>query len=465
MSEYLIQSKTLTAIADAIREKTGASDMMTPEGMAAAIADIQAGGGFPNGTEWTMVELPDISNRIIGIAYLGGVWFASTYSSGLLVSNDGKNWRQSSIIGGTTYGTPYKIYYYKGIWILNGYYIGLYYSLDGENWIEHDGDSPKTIYECIDDSDVLIIAASNGVFCSTDGKAWSRHIQDKAVYNLRCVNGTWMAFTSENGVYYSTDGLEWSQSNITSGRLSAPLSNGNICLAFGDGNNKKSYYSTDGCNWNVVESIPVATQMVFGAKNVFSYTNNRWFYYISHEKAGDCYTSRDGITWTQCDTSELDSSKRFDTVMYKNGVYVGYSKTSSSYARIGLVYSEDGLKWYSSNITDGICGSVDYYDGVWIALITPGYADSSIYWSNDGKEWTVGLKQGYIDNIVYNGSVWITDTHYSSNGRTWKAIPFLSEIVGSSSNVGATNRLCRNGIWVGFNSQLNNCLFYSIAAE
>ena len=44
MSEYLIQDTTLSAIADAIRAKTGTSEQLTPEQMAAAITNIQAGG-------------------------------------------------------------------------------------------------------------------------------------------------------------------------------------------------------------------------------------------------------------------------------------------------------------------------------------------------------------------------------------------------------------------------------------
>lgn len=45
MSNYLIQSETLANIADAIREKTGSTDQLSPTAMASAIAGIQAGGG------------------------------------------------------------------------------------------------------------------------------------------------------------------------------------------------------------------------------------------------------------------------------------------------------------------------------------------------------------------------------------------------------------------------------------
>lgn len=50
MSKYSIEDTTLTAIADAIREKGGTSDPILTEGMAAAIAAIEAGGGCAIGT-------------------------------------------------------------------------------------------------------------------------------------------------------------------------------------------------------------------------------------------------------------------------------------------------------------------------------------------------------------------------------------------------------------------------------
>lgn len=44
MSEYLIQGETLTSIADAIRAKTGGTEVIAASGFAEAIAAIQSGG-------------------------------------------------------------------------------------------------------------------------------------------------------------------------------------------------------------------------------------------------------------------------------------------------------------------------------------------------------------------------------------------------------------------------------------
>lgn len=51
MSAYLIQDTTLTAIADAIRSKTGGSSPLTPDQMALAISDITTGSGGDSSSE------------------------------------------------------------------------------------------------------------------------------------------------------------------------------------------------------------------------------------------------------------------------------------------------------------------------------------------------------------------------------------------------------------------------------
>lgn len=45
MARYFVQDTSLTAIADAIRSKTGGTDALTLDGMAEAVAGIQTGGG------------------------------------------------------------------------------------------------------------------------------------------------------------------------------------------------------------------------------------------------------------------------------------------------------------------------------------------------------------------------------------------------------------------------------------
>lgn len=46
MAEFLIQGNTLTAIANAIREKTKTTGTLTPQAMASKILEISGGGGL-----------------------------------------------------------------------------------------------------------------------------------------------------------------------------------------------------------------------------------------------------------------------------------------------------------------------------------------------------------------------------------------------------------------------------------
>ena len=67
MSEYLIQEKSLTDIADAIREKAGSADSMNPAEMVEAILGIQAGGGDSEGITvkyGTVTPTEDISGQL-----------------------------------------------------------------------------------------------------------------------------------------------------------------------------------------------------------------------------------------------------------------------------------------------------------------------------------------------------------------------------------------------------------------
>lgn len=56
MDEYMIQGSTLTDIADAIREKTGDSALMTPAEMVEAIGSISGGGGKTLLADYTTSE-------------------------------------------------------------------------------------------------------------------------------------------------------------------------------------------------------------------------------------------------------------------------------------------------------------------------------------------------------------------------------------------------------------------------
>lgn len=80
MAEYLIQDTTLIGIADAIREKTGSTEALTPADMAQAVTDLQVGGGDMNevykafiesGSNKTTVDWPEGITSIGSSAFDG----------------------------------------------------------------------------------------------------------------------------------------------------------------------------------------------------------------------------------------------------------------------------------------------------------------------------------------------------------------------------------------------------------
>lgn len=66
MTRYFVEGDSLTAIADAIRAHTGGTDLLTLDGMAEAIASIEAGGG---GSNFFITEVVP-SENIQGYAYV-----------------------------------------------------------------------------------------------------------------------------------------------------------------------------------------------------------------------------------------------------------------------------------------------------------------------------------------------------------------------------------------------------------
>ena len=60
MSAYIIQEKTLTDIADAVREKSGTSDPILVSNLPAAISGIQTGGGDSQFDEYWLKTITHI---------------------------------------------------------------------------------------------------------------------------------------------------------------------------------------------------------------------------------------------------------------------------------------------------------------------------------------------------------------------------------------------------------------------
>ena len=76
MSKVFIEETSLSAIGDAIRAKTGKSDLLSPAQMVTAIGSIEAGGGSDGIPEEGLNVAGNCSYRF---AYNGWNWFIDTY--------------------------------------------------------------------------------------------------------------------------------------------------------------------------------------------------------------------------------------------------------------------------------------------------------------------------------------------------------------------------------------------------
>ena len=128
MSNVFIQNTTLSAIGDAIREKTGNSDLILPSKMSKAIDNISTNsiGKYI----WCKQNIGDTvtEDNTSGSYTLTN---ASKSSCEIEYANIVSNWRQSNVMSDSFKS----IYYANGIWIA-GSEAGLYYSTNGKAWTQ-----------------------------------------------------------------------------------------------------------------------------------------------------------------------------------------------------------------------------------------------------------------------------------------------------------------------------------------
>lgn len=109
MSKYSIDNTTLTAIADAIREKGGTSDPILAEGMAAAIAGIKEMGEYLTGTFVTAEDetehMLDVDKEININIYVVIALDGAESGRGTRILVSGKN-NEGKYITVTWYGWP-----------------------------------------------------------------------------------------------------------------------------------------------------------------------------------------------------------------------------------------------------------------------------------------------------------------------------------------------------------------------
>lgn len=398
----------LTAVADAIRSKTGTTDPMTLDAMAEAVAGLKVG-SFPNGTEWTQSNLTYGMQHAIYLCE-GGIWvLAAGMNStlcGIYYSTDGKNWIQSNI----TNGRFSTLKYAKGVWLATG---------NGNSYI----------------------------YRSTDGKTWTEVDLNLEIElgSIVYVNGIWSVYNLNYAdcLYYSNDGVTWVKNDSLTCKIRNIISNDAISIA-STSDLSGLYYSHDGISW-------VSSNITSGSFSYPIYANGIWL--VSSSLDQGVYYSKDGMTWTQ---SSITTGS-FNLFAGTNGTILAYTTPSYTSSVLGVYYSTDGITWNSSNIESNKYTTAHYANGMFV--LGSSYA-SKAYYSEDGITWTQITGVFGFARIVYENGVWIATGiggkyYYSTDGKTWTATNI-------ASNNGGGTPVCANGIWV---VNGNNYVYYSVAWE
>lgn len=316
--------------------------------LAGLVENIQAGGGAPNGREWTKTTgLTDF----YAAYYADGLWVAGA-STGICYSEDAIDWTQSNI----TSGYVRSVLKVKDTWFV-GTSDNFYQSKDGKTWTAVSG-APANVWALAYGKGVFVAVNQSGYIYYTEdmGTTWVgaetatyKGGPVSLLYDPEC--DIWLLTMESKGKYYSYDGKTWTASG---GNYKYP-----IIKAFGlfvTVNSNKAVYSADGITWTTGTGISTVINRIASGNGLV----------IASTETGIIYYSTDGKAW-----NKYGFGKSIGAISYANGIWVLGSGGSNSH---GLWYSNNGLNWTQSNITSGMGNYLMWANGVWI---TRGYYSKS----------------------------------------------------------------------------------------
>ena len=294
--------------------------------------------------------------------------------------------------------------------------------------------------------DVNITKANLGLTDDEMGMVWYDSNVTSGKYTAPYyADGIWVIAIINNasgitGIKYSTDGKTWYNSLSGYFAYSDPYyANGIwiISVTTNEGSGAGIRYSTDGKTWWTSSSM---SSLMY---NTPHYANGIW---VIGGIANGIKYSTNGTTWYNSNIT----INGYDTPYYANGIWVIGSDGASGTATTGIKYSTDGKTWSDSNITSGGYKKPCYANGIWVI------GGTGIKYSTDGKTWSdSNITSGGYKKPCYANGIWViggTGIKYSTDGKTW-----------SDSNItsGGYKKPCyANGIWV-ITSVYSNGVKYS----
>jgi hypothetical protein len=309
-----------------------------------------------------------------------GVSDTSDSVSGIYWSTNGQEWTEGVITGSITSSDFYYAEYDESnaLWIACGS-LGLWKSTDGKNWTHIDSQEIANldIYEvkCVNGFWVAVGLYHNSaypsVWWSTDGTNWTLGTVNLVPISfgsyspftcIRYVNGLWVM--GGTNIYWSNDGKNWEEGTVNGGYVNLPYCNGEQSICFAKGiwlatGNTGLYWSTDGKDWTKIEGFQNPPVCVFFAEDIF----------VAGGSAQGIYWSNDGINWSfALHTEDVFISH----IYFAEGLWIGCGTASAPYtSSLGIICSTDGKNWVDVTNTSQSrdlypFGCADYARGMWV---------------------------------------------------------------------------------------------------
>ena len=246
---------------------------------------------------------------------------------------------------------------------------------------------------------------------AAEGETWTTNTFPVSLTSPRVFFGSNLFILNDefSGVFYtSTDGINWTSRAVsTSFRYMYDFAYGNgIYVATGQnesvqgaGQPVKMFYSNDGINWSLTNTIP-------GWANqwVVTFGNNKFV----AAKGGSCGTncisySSDGINWSLATTPNLGSGPiiNFTDIIYTGTTFYAVSGGGA------VITSSDGVNWTYQTTISGITTWSDYVNEL-------AFGNSTV----------VGVGPNGRVSTSTSPSTWVKRTASPSGSISWDDIAF-----------------------------------------
>ena len=430
-----------------------------------------------------------------GVVWTGINWVAVGFTAldtGILLSSDGKTWREVTGIGFSNYYSPgwgTAIAWNGNRLVASGYGsnafgidstdVMLYSDTHGESWLTCSGDMIQAS-NIVWNGSYWLACGYNGVTRSEDGYQWTFTGLTDSTYGL---------MYNSNAVPVLQVGLNTDL--LTVETVSAPPPFLTVAVgeesSYGEGNTM--YYSSNGSNWTLV-SGPKLT----GAGNAVANGGGLWVA-VGGTVGGtsNLYTSPDGQSWSPVNLDSLYfyyGNPVMRSVAYLNNIWlVGTDFDYSTYNSI--IYSSNGTNW-NAPIPSYFGYASLYYGTYGFAYGTNGFTGGNAYlavgrtiyyypaliYSTNLNEWYFGYSSGFFNNtnlnydtnvygILYANSTWYavgegdyatTCILYSGDATSWSNVTF------ATADFTAARAIAYNGtkwVAVGTTDGSGNTIKYS----